>query len=250
MWLDPVRQALDARRDGVDVFFRDDDAGWDDARLFQLLDVFADYETPIDLAVIPMALTASLATQLVRRRHGRGDLLGLHQHGCRHVNHETAGRKCEFGPTRARGDQWRDLVEGQARLEEMLGQVDPIFTPPWNRCTEVTADCLENLGFATLSQDRTAPRLGSGFLGRLPVAVDWCKWREADDREWVTLGEHIADALRAGEGPVGIMLHHAVMDEGDHRRLASLLSLLARTGRVQRHRMLTLARNRTPELHP
>lgn len=230
------------------MFFRDDDAGWDDTRLLQLLDVFAAHDAPIDLAVIPLALTESLATRLARRRHADPERLGLHQHGCRHVNHETTGRKCEFGPTRSRGEQWRDLVEGQARLEEMLGQVDPIFTPPWNRCTEVTADCLENLGFETLSQDRTAPRQGSGFLGRLPVAVDWCKWRESGDGERHTLGGHVASALAGDQGPVGIMLHHAAMDEGDHRSLAALLPLLTRSGKVRLHRMLTLARNRTPEI--
>ena len=37
--------------------------------------------------------------------------------------------------------------------------VDPIFTPPWNRCTQATADCLAMLGYRVLSRDATASRL-------------------------------------------------------------------------------------------
>ena len=39
MWLDPLRAALDDTPRPVDFFFRDDDAGWDDERLFAMLEV-------------------------------------------------------------------------------------------------------------------------------------------------------------------------------------------------------------------
>lgn len=38
--------------------------------------------------------------------------------------------------------------------------VEPIFTPPWNRCTEQTAAALANLGFQVLSRDHTAVPFG------------------------------------------------------------------------------------------
>ena len=41
-WLAPVAAALDAAPAPVNVFFRDDDAGWDDGRLLELLGRFAD----------------------------------------------------------------------------------------------------------------------------------------------------------------------------------------------------------------
>ena len=38
-WLAPVRAALDTAEWSPTVFFRDDDAGWDDDRLMRLLDL-------------------------------------------------------------------------------------------------------------------------------------------------------------------------------------------------------------------
>src|SRR5215216_1787878 len=95
-WLRPVESALES----VDVakfFFRDDDAGWGDERLLALLDVFEARGTWVDLAVIPRALDAGLAPELLARER-----VGLHQHGLVHANHEPEGRrKCEFGPARS-----------------------------------------------------------------------------------------------------------------------------------------------------
>jgi hypothetical protein len=60
----------------VDVFFRDDDAGWADARLLALCDLFGALELPLDLAVIPAALHDGLARELRAR-----DWRGRHKHG-------------------------------------------------------------------------------------------------------------------------------------------------------------------------
>ena len=109
---------------------------------------------PVDLAVIPAELDAGLARELRARPR-----VGLHQHGLAHVNHEREGRRCEFGPARGAAAQRRDIEAGRARLADLLGErVDPIFTPPWNRCTADTGRCLAELGFAALSREaRAAP---------------------------------------------------------------------------------------------
>lgn len=249
MWLEPVERVLAGTTVPIDVFFRDDDAGWADDRLFEMLDVFERHETPVDLAVIPFALEPALADRLLQRQRKQPGLLGLHQHGARHVNHEVTGRKCEFGPSRSRDDQSADIGAGRQRLERLLGGSDPIFTPPWNRCTQVTADCLARLGFRALSQDLSAPRPGNVFLERLPVAVDWCKWREGPESSWPSLGRRVADALAGDAGPVGIMLHHAAMDGDDRSRLDALLSTFARSENVRCHRMVSLVTGRTLEAH-
>src|SRR4026209_57642 len=95
-WLDPLRQALDEAPAPIAFFFRDDDAGWEDARLFELLDVFADYDVPIDLAVIPKSISQNTAALLRKRVEDRPEHVSVHQHGYAHVNHEETGRKCEF----------------------------------------------------------------------------------------------------------------------------------------------------------
>lgn len=240
MWLDPVRRVLDAAEAPVDVFFRDDDAGWAGTALEALLDVFGEAAVPIDLAVIPMALTAGEAAQLVRHRDAAPGMLGMHQHGCRHVNHELTGRKCEFGPSRPHAVQWQDLRDGRERLAELLGPVDPIFTPPWNRCTEVTARCLADLGFAVLSQDAGATPLAGAEPKRLAVSVDWCRWRDGTQAGWRVLGERLATSLAETARPTGVMLHHAVMNGDDRSHLAQLLALLSAAPAVRCHPMMTL----------
>src|SRR5688572_9160680 len=150
-WLDPVTEALDAAPAAVEVFFRDDDAGWSDDRLRVLLDRFTAHGLPLDLAVIPKALRASLTRELRARA---GDRLALHQHGLAHANHEPEGRKFEFGPSRSRDTQRADIEAGRELLLERLGElVQPIFTPPWSRCTAVTGECLAELGFTVLSRE-------------------------------------------------------------------------------------------------
>jgi hypothetical protein len=47
--------------------------------------------------------------------------------------------------------------DGRERLEQLLGAVvEPIFTPPWNRCTAETGRCLVDLGVETLPREAIA----------------------------------------------------------------------------------------------
>src|SRR3954447_12154104 len=180
--------ALDDAAGPVEVFFRDDDAGWGDARLLRLADVFAFHGLPLDLAVIPAELTPRLAGEL-RERPG-----GLHQHGYAHLNHQREGRKCEFGSDRSRAQQEADIAAGRERLTELLGdRLDAIFTPPWNRCTRDTAEALVALGFAALSREHRAEPLG--LLPEVPVHLDVVRLSPDE------LDERFAGFVRNG-GPV------------------------------------------------
>ena len=51
----------------------------------------------------------------------------------------------------------------------------------------------------------------------------------------------IAGTIQAG-GPVGLMFHHAVMDEDEMRRMSELLRFLAGHERVRADWMIELAR--------
>ena len=252
-WLDPVRAALDLRGEPVRFFCRDDDAGWNDERLFQLLDLFAASESPIDLAVIPQALTPELARQLRRRLDQQR--LGLHQHGFAHVNHESEGRKCEFGQARVRALQEQDIASGKRLLFEHFGShLQPIFTPPWNRCTAVTAESLVHLGFQTLSRDCTAKPLTIPGLVELPVQVDWFAKLQGERLNFNQLGELLAKAFAGeapigkaaigkapiGDAPIGLMFHHALMDEEERQATGELLGLLSRHPRAQGQLMQSL----------
>ncbi|HEX6026142.1 MAG TPA: polysaccharide deacetylase family protein [Solirubrobacter sp.] len=206
-------RALDQAAAPVDVFFRDDDAGWGDDRLLELIDRFAAHALPLDLAVIPTEVSDELARELLERD------VGLHQHGYAHVNHEREGRKCEFGVSRDRERQRADIAAGRDRLRELFGdRLDPFFTPPWNRCTRDTGECLVELGFTLLSREHRAEPLG--LLPELPVHLDVARLlpEELDER----FAAHVASG-----GPVGVMFHHAVMEPDDMARGDELLALLA-----------------------
>ena len=229
-WLAPIADALDAAPEPVPVFIRDDDAGWGDERLLVLLEVLA--AVPVDVAVIPSALGDELARDL-RGRRG----VGLHQHGCSHVNHEPAGRKHEFGPTRPEARQRADIAAGRERLAALLGdRVDPIFTPPWNRCTAVTGHCLVELGFEVLSRESRAEPLRLAGLRELPVHVDFVRLEPAE------LARRAAATIGAG-GPLGVMLHHEVMDAAAMHRAGELADLVAAHPAARPARMLELARS-------
>jgi hypothetical protein len=68
-------------------------------------------------------------------------------------------------------------------------------------------------------------------IAEVPVAVDWCKIRPPGGVA-KPLGERIADLIRS-ESVIGIMLHHAVMDEEDLRLLDDLFRLLRAYSRVK-----------------
>ena len=241
-WLDPIRRALDQSPEPITFFFRDDDGGWSDDRLFKLLDLFADYELPIDLAIIPQALTPALARRIGERIEANPERVSVHQHGFAHVNHEMEGRKCEFGPARGRELQEHDIALGKRILAEHFGPiVQPIFTPPWNRCTGQTGGCLIRLGFRILSRDSSAAPLNIPGLSELPVQVDWFAKRKGERLSLNQMGALIAGAVKDAK-PVGIMFHHALMDAGERKAVGELLALLAAHNRAQSRPMQSLVR--------
>jgi len=226
-WMTAFDRALDARSTRVDVFFRDDDTGWADDRLFRLLDLFAAHASPIDLAAIPAAVGDRLAGALLDRKRG-GAAIGVHQHGFTHSNHEAVGRSCEFGPSRSADAQSGDIGQGQRALRALFGEhLDPIFTPPWNRCTEQTGYALVEHGITAMSRDLTAGRLGIASLVECPVHVDWFAKTRAGRLPRSVWSSLAAGCLAEATAPVGIMLHHAEMDDDEFEACEALLRTVA-----------------------
>ena len=225
-WLDPLRTVLDERDGPVWFFFRDDDAGWQDDALQTLLDVFEPSGLPLDVAAIPTETTARTAELLTGRRDGGRNDVTVHQHGFAHVNHEPEGRKCEFGVSRSPEQQRDDIARGRDLLRGLVGDLPPLFTPPWNRCAPWTAEVLRDLGFTVLSRDLSAGRADVPGLAELPVTVDWFGKRKKVPVDRSGRGELLADSA-AGDAPVGVMLHHAVTSAEDFADIGELLALVA-----------------------
>ncbi len=225
--LTALARALDAAAAPVRFFIRDDDAGWRDEHLFRLLDCVAGAGASIDLAVIPQACSKELARELRAHMDAAPGRLGVHQHGFSHTNHETVDRKCEFGRARGIADKRLDLVVGRERLRALFGaRLDPVFTPPWNRCCPSTPALLAELGFAALSRDCSVQPQSE--LPEVPVDVDWCKQRRLATQRDEDAGNRIAHAVAqcvgASGGTLGLMLHHAEMDGHDLLLLETLIA--------------------------
>ena len=231
-WLDPLREALDESDTQIDFFFRDDDVGWANDEFRALLACFRRHSAPLDIAVIPSVLTAEFAAEIRAVHDQAPELFGVHQHGFAHTNHEVTGRKCEFGISRTYDDQLRDIQLGKTKLEVMLGAVlDPIFTPPWNRCTDTTGACLTELGFRVLSRDSTAAPLTLSELTELPISIDWFAKKNGERLSFQALGTLIARAMKETKR-VGIMLHHELMNTEERDRLDDLLLLVSTHGQA------------------
>lgn len=227
VWLDPLCLALDESDIPIDFFFRDDDVGWANGELRALLACFRRHSVPLDLAAIPTALTPEFADEIRAAHDEAPALIGIHQHGFSHTNHEAVGRKCEFGVSRTQEEQYWDIQLGKMKLEAMLGfAFDPIFTPPWNRCTETTGECLSELGVRVLSRDGTAPSLELSGLTELPISVDWFAKKNGERLSFQAIGTLIANTVKQKQ-PVGIMLHHELMNAHERARLDDLLLLLS-----------------------
>ena len=232
-WLDSLRKTLDLAPKPITFFFRDDDAGWEDQRLFKLVAIFDQHNVPLDLAVIPESISGQTAARLRTVVEINPQRVSLHQHGYAHVNHEQSGRKCEFGESRPADSQLADITSGWQLLKDLFGSfIDPIFTPPWNRCTATTAECLREAGFRYLSRDVTASEINTGGLSELPIAIDWFKQRHGFRLAPNQLGVSISTAARERKA-VGVMLHHAVMDEEERSRLSELLRLVSTHSQVR-----------------
>ena len=226
-WLDPVHQALDESDVGIDFFFRDDDVGWANDEFRALIACFRRHSVPIDIAAIPSALTAEFAGEISALHDDAPALVGIHQHGFSHTNHEVFGRKCEFGTSRTRQEQYSDIQLGKMKLEAMFGSaLDPIFTPPWNRCTEITGECLRELGFRVLSRDATAPSLALAGLDELPISIDWFAKKNGARLSFECLGALLANRVKQRQR-IGIMLHHELMNAYERDLLDDLLALLS-----------------------
>jgi hypothetical protein len=194
----------------IDIFFRDDDVDEDEDSLRLLLDLFLALRTPVNLEVIPGSLTEA-AIRMLRRYPP--SLVELNQHGWRHVNHEREGRKCEFGASRSYEQQLEDIANGRRRMDEAFGDGwSPVFTPPWNRCAEVTFRALDQLGYAALSKSNDEhPATGYKFR-EISITFDLYRWKgEPAMKSPESIIEELATQINELD-TIGIMLHHKVMD--------------------------------------
>ena len=222
-------ECVEAKGTITQFFIRDDDAGWAMDRLEVLVAKTLQLELPLDLAVIPMALHSKNEQSLRHMAGSAPELLGLHQHGYAHHNHQESGRFCEFGSDRDLHQQREDIQRGAARLRSAFGDsVDSIFTPPWNRCGQNTADLLVTENFEYLSRDTTAVAFDKSRLQERAIAIDWLKKRNRVRLSKPAFTEYCCQQINTNRH-VGIMLHHEMMDDNEVQSFGEFVSALSRS---------------------
>jgi peptidoglycan/xylan/chitin deacetylase (PgdA/CDA1 family) len=215
------------------IFFRADDVAAPGRNIAKLMDIFKRHRVPLCLAVVPAWLTGRRWQYLKDLGAKESSLWCWHQHGWRHVNHETDGKKQEFGTSRSRSNIKRDLVQGKRRLEDLMeAEFYPVFTPPWNRCSLSTLQLLGELGYVAVSRSHgsepKAPRQLSDFW----VDVDLHTRKEWDPAlGWSNLFNELQQAIPSD--CCGIMIHHQRMNEAAFDFLEMLISILVKRRELQ-----------------
>ncbi|WP_022666054.1 polysaccharide deacetylase family protein [Desulfospira joergensenii] len=233
----PLDQALaDVLDRGTDapvkVFFRADDIGVSSRNFTRMMDLFLKYRMPLCLAVVPSWLTRQ-RWEVLESYVEQKNLFCWHMHGYAHKNHETQGKKQEFGPARSSENLFRDLSRGQARLESIMGDhLAPFFTPPWNRCCLEAMNHLKTLKFKAVSRSMgNLPPAPEG-LGEISVHVDLHTRKDKDALSgWTALLKEMETGLATG--CCGIMIHHMRMNDPAFLFLEHLLNLISRHRKIQ-----------------
>ena len=205
------------------IFFRADDIGVPGKQFSQLIDLFKNNNMPLCLAVVPSWLTTARFEKLHLLTNKKSSQWCWHQHGWLHRNHETTGKKQEFGPGRPAKEQLRDLAKGKDRLLSIMkGSFSPFFTPPWNRCSIDTLHGLQSLGFKAVSRSKNAQPASPVELPDIQINIDLHTRKEVDPELCLKLLlKEVEQSISSGCG--GIMIHHQLMNQSSYAFLELLL---------------------------
>ncbi|MBJ3777161.1 polysaccharide deacetylase family protein [Acuticoccus mangrovi] len=182
-------------------WWRDDDAVRVGPRLCALREVAARHGAPLSLAVIPAGVEAGLLDWCGEEG------VDVLQHGVAHANHERHGKSAELGAARPVATIVAECVAARERLARSAAFL-PVMVPPWNRMREDLAPALAEAGYRGLSRFGGPPV--AGVLLRVDTHVDPIAWRTTRDLHAPEIRAAILAEAMAGEGPVGLLTHHAV----------------------------------------
>lgn len=211
------------------VFFRADDIAVPGSMFASMIDTFRKHRMPLSPALVPTWLSATRWEGLMKICGSTPELWAWHQHGWRHVNHESRGKNQEFGPGYPADRKRSDLSRGMARIRELAGKsFVPVFTPPWNRMDEETMDILTELGFRGISRSRNAKPAAPVDLPDFQVSVDLHTRKEPGPHDsTLNLLDEVTESVATGM--CGIMLHHQRMNRAALEGLDILLGIIADT---------------------
>ena len=219
LWQRAERQAV--------FWIRDDDATRMSPEFDKLLKINKKYSLPMAISVIPK--WAGLRLPKVLSEHP--DIVVL-QHGWSHENHAQPNvGHSEFPDNRPPKAVMQDLLMGRMRLEKLYGeQFLHGFVPPWNHIADVHKPLLKDYAFLSTQETGLA---APGHLPMLPIHVDVLRWSPYPRfRGKGKIIRKVCQELRlrreqGSDAPIGVQLHHLVMDDASWRFTDQLLGVLA-----------------------
>ena len=228
-----IAKGLDQGSGQATIFFRADDIGVPGKQFSKLIQLFREYKLPLCLAVVPTWLTTNRFKTLLTETGTEQKQWCWHQHGWLHRNHETSGKKQEFGPGRPAEKQVNDLQKGKERLQKILGNnFSPFFTPPWNRCSSDTLNGLKQLNFQAISRSQNAQPPPPPRLTDIQINIDLHTRKESNPEKCLAnLLTEITEGIAAERG--GIMIHHQRMNQTAFDFLALLLRNIKTESKLQ-----------------
>ena len=217
----------------VALFFRADDVAVPGMNFNRMMDLFAKYGMPLSLAIVPAWLTPRRWQYLNSFEKKNPSRWCWHQHGWRHANHETEGKKQEFGDARTVSAIRQDLERGKHRLAQLVGdRFFPVFTPPWNRCSAGTLQALKEMGYAAVSRSRGSTPPAPRGLPDFCVNVDLHTRKEQVPADgWHNLLQEFEQSIASGY--CGVMIHHQLMNAAAFDFLELLLKALTKNPAIQ-----------------
>ena len=184
--------------------------------------------------MIPGRLEKETAEWLRHARESNPGLVEIGQHGYMHRLYDGV---YEFGPSRTYAMQLSDINKGKCIMENMLGEISGIFSPPTDFADANTTKALNEAGFRAISISRSA-YLPKSIIKVIRMSMDINMMDEATGDWYVSESEILLKRLRLLSSfykRVGITVHHDKLRDSDFARIARFLSSLkAHKGRFVR----------------
>ena len=216
----------------VEFWWRDDDAQCPAPALARLIDLAAQTDIPLALAVVPDGAAPGLFDQL----HAGVSVL---QHGVDHRNRAAADeKKTEFPESEPADAAIARLAGGSIRLGSLAGTRSVgALVPPWNRLPAALVPRLAAAGFRGISTygARAAAEPAPGVT-QVNTHADIIAWRSGrgflGEDEALGLAQRHLAAKRSGVAestePTGWLTHHACHDEAAWTFLSRLFETTSR----------------------
>jgi hypothetical protein len=218
------------------VYFRADGIGAGGCAFDAVCKLFRTFEIPLAMAVVPSWLSDIRKRQLFASAPRSEQLWGWLQHGWRHVNWQRTGVRSEFGEHRPFEKQWRDIWQGQLKMQEVFeDHLLPVFTPPWNTMSGATLRVLKELRFKGISAFGSLHRglKHSSSFKNIRIQLDL---HARDGKDGGTDFENLLGEIQTLIGrkePFGVMIQHHRMTAFAFQFLYELLYFLKYQARAR-----------------